>query len=98
MRPPLTTTKLSEDAIDQLSRVYKFRQAAGGLGLYREFAENHILSALVTTTVSKLIDLDNAHLGTTPVQLGMGLETVKPGMTVSRTFLADTLDAIWTTI
>ena len=88
------TNALNEHTLDQLGRVYKFRTTIGGLGLYREFAENHTLSALVTTTVSKFIDDDNLRLGTTAVQLNMGLESQDLAMTISRAFAVETLDAM----
>ena len=89
-----TTKALNEQVIHQLGRRHKFQKVVGSLGLYREFIEDYTLSALVTTTVSKFIDDDNPWLGTTAVQLGMGVTSQASIMTISKAFAIETLDAM----
>ena len=48
----------------------------------------------MTTTVSKFIDDDNHQLGTTPLQLDIGLKSQTSAMTISRAFAVETLDAM----
>lgn len=88
------TTSLTSEIIEQLSQVNRFRDEVGRLGLYREFLEDHTLSNLVSSTVSKLIDDDNIHLGTTPVQFGLAFQVTKSGPVISRSFLSETPNAV----
>ena len=90
----IKTTTLNQELIDQLASINKFRIEIGPLGLYREFLEDHTLSSLVSSTVSKLIDDDDIHLGTIPVQYGLGFQMVKSGPAISRSFLNETLIAV----